>query len=222
MSTDWYYRFRAPLRDDLCGLGLDGIRERAPERFRGVCFALEPPIREGRAEAPFMGPDTTYDHGRLDGTVGASTEGGEIRLGIWCQNLEREPSEDEDGITRGARGTRLDLLLGLLSWATVGRPGEVVGCISAEWDDGHAHPLVRLGDGLIRLCRTEPRDYGGHWLNAGDDGEAVLPELLPLDLIRIVDEATATVDCHALRRRFLAVDGSLATMQVAGRGSRNG
>ncbi len=201
MSTDWFYRFRAPLRADLAGLDIAAIRERAPDRFRDVCFPLGPPIPQGRAHAPCMGPDTVYEYDRPGGLVGVSTEGGELRLGIWCQNLEREA----DGDGAGTDDTRMALLLGLLSWATEGRPGEVVGCISSEWDHGHAHPLVRLDDGLIRMCRTEERDRMGHWWGRGDEEEAVMPEDLPTDLIRIEDAACADVDCKALRLRYLPV-----------------
>jgi len=209
MSTDWAYRFRAPLREELRGLGLPGILGMAPARLRDVDFPSHPPDPD-RLGVPGLGPFASYDTSRFEGIEGISTDDGEIRLGICTQNLGREPFEDDEGLTQDAEGTRLDLLLSFLAWATIGAAGQVVGCIAHEGTEyGHAHPLVRCADGRIRVAVTEPRPHAGHWIWMHDTPEeALVPEVIPCDLIRVTHGSWAEIDCDGLHGRFLPLDAT--------------
>ena len=206
MSTDWYYRFRSALRPELRGLDLDAIVARAPGRFGEVDLRTYPRIGDHDAYAPVMGPATSYDGSRFRGFTGAAAFDGELFLAIWTQNLEVADGDGDIQLDPGATG--LDLLLGFMSWASVGPPGEVVGCIASESDDfAHAHPLVRCADGLVRLCETEERPYAGSEQTNRDGRECVpITGDVPLDLVRVLRRSWAVLDCAALRERHVALD----------------
>jgi hypothetical protein len=161
-----------------------------------------------------MGPHLDYDWSRILRFDGVSVRDDELCLNVFDSNLEREPFEDRDGITEGATGTRLDQLLRFLTWATVGPEGEVVGCMTNEHMEGHAHPLVRCGDGRIRVVTTGKAHDDG-WFSPVIE-VAEVPALLPCDLIGEVGGAWARLDFEALRERYLAVDGFTASNPSCG------
>jgi hypothetical protein len=205
MSTDWYYRFRAALRPDLKNLDLDELVERAPGELAGIDFPTHLWINDTDAVSPVIGPHTSCDGSRFRGHAGAFTEDGELLLGIWCQNLEREVADPGDEFREGLTG--LGLLLGFLTWATVGPPGEIVGCIASQrthfW---HADPLVRCPDGRIRVADTEPRYRDG--CHDGAEPTVVdIPLTIPVEHLRVVDRTRAGIDAAGLRARFAPIDG---------------
>ncbi len=208
MSTYWFYNFRGTLRPDLSDTDIERIREMADERFDGTWLAHPDKADWHPRGCPSMGPNTRYDWSRFWEFDGVSVVGGELCLAVFATNLEREPAEDEDGITAGATGTRLDHLMRFLAWATVGPAGEVVGCIASEHDEDHMHPIVRCGDGRIRVVTTTKEHLDGWWSTATED--AHIPTLLPCDLIRDFQGSWAKLDCEALRERYLAVAGALS------------
>jgi len=215
MSTDWYYRFRSKLRPELTSLDLDEIVERAPGALGQVDIPTHLMINDDDAPGPVMGPGTRHDAARFAGFAGAMSEAGELRLAIWCQNLERAPGEGAEGLTELGAGTRLDVLLGFLSWASVGPAGEVTGCIASEHTYlGHADPLVRCADGRIRLAETEPRHVEA-WLGQDEAPEiADIPPVIPVEFIMPHRGWRTWLDGAGLRRRFLSLDGSLAPRTI--------
>lgn len=207
VSTDWYYRFRAALRPELRGLDLEAILARAPGRLGEVDLPHYPRIGDHDAYGPVMGPATSFDGARFRGFCGAAAIDGELCLAIWDRDLH-EVEDGGDDILDDPGASRLDLLLGLMSWATVGPRGEVVGCIASDGDAfAHAHPLVRCGDGLVRLCESEERPHSGSEEAALDDrGDVPIPGSIPLEFVRVVRRSWAILDCAGLRGRFEPID----------------
>lgn len=206
MSDYNTYYFKAPLNrrfEDPAG-----FRDHALSQ--GVCFDLTSGPMPLSSNAPSFGPNTDYDGPSFD-HWGLKIDDGVLSIGVFASNLEREddPDEDDDGIKRPSTGTRLENLLRFLSSVTTGEPGEIQGAYSAErWDyESHAHPIIRCGDGQLRVATTPvtPRDDGNPW--SAYDGEKIsIPDTLPDDLVSSsYSGAKLELDIDAMVARFAPI-----------------
>lgn len=155
----------------------------------GVFFDLTSGPMPMSSNAPSFGQNTEYEGPSFD-HWGLRVDNGVLSIGVFASNLEREDDEeeDEDGIKGPAKGTRLENILRLLSSITDGEPGEIQGAYSAQrWDyETHAHPIIRCGDGQLRVAETPvtTHDDGRYPWSSADEGHTVsIPAILPDDLV---------------------------------------
>jgi hypothetical protein len=138
---------------------------------------------------------------------GLDVSGGILSLGVFATNLERQPDVDEvDEAGRPVIGTRLERLLAFLAEVTTGEVGEIQGAYSTEgWGfEVHAHPVIRCGDGHLRVARTPiTHSDDGCWYKAEEAPEIVIPKVLPIDLVSAgYRGAMLDLDLARLRERF--------------------
>lgn len=208
MSDYNTYYFKAKLNQRF----EDADAFRAYAVSHGVNFDLDSGPMSLSSNAPSFGPNTEYDGPRFD-HWGLYTKNGVLSIGVFASNLEREDDfeEDDDGIKRPSKGTRLENILRLLSSVTDGEPGEIQGAYSAErWDyEVHAHPIIRCGDGQLRVAETPvtPYDDGSNSRYSHDDGNKVsIPDILPGDLVSSgYSRAKIELDVDALIARFTPI-----------------
>ncbi|MCV9963884.1 hypothetical protein OIU34_18570 [Pararhizobium sp. BT-229] len=181
----------------------------------GVYFDLTSVPMPLSSNAPSFGPNTEYDGPSFD-HWGLQVDNGVLSIGVFASNLEREDDheEDADGIKPPSKGTRLENLLRFLSSVTDGEPGEIQGAYSAErWDyETHAHPIVRCGDGQLRVAPTPvtPQDDGRNPWHSSEDGRKVsIPDILPDDLVSSgYSGAKIDLDMDDLVARFTPIQVS--------------
>lgn len=182
-----------------------------------VYFDLDSGPMPLSSNAPSFGPNTEYD-GPSFSHWGLRLNDGVLSIGVFASNLEREddPEEDEDVGKRPSKGTRLERILQLLSSVTDGEPGEIQGAYSAErWDyEVHAHPIIRCGDGQLRVAPTPvtPYDDGRYlWHSSEDRRKVSIPGILPEDLVSSgYSGAKIDLDIDALITRFTSIQVSKA------------
>jgi hypothetical protein len=208
MSDYHTYYFKAQLNRDFADA--DTFRDFADSH--GVYFDLTSEPMQSSSNTPSFGSNTEYDGPSFD-LWGLKVENGMLSIGVFATNLEREDDheEDEDGIKPPSNGTRLENLLRFLSSVTCGEPGEIQGAYSGErWDyDVHADPIIRCGDGQLRVAPTPVTSHDDGcfpWRSQEEETRVSIPDVLPDDLVSSgYSGAKIELDIDELVARFTPI-----------------
>lgn len=217
MSTSWYMRIDLPFSGTpeeartALDVALVDVGWTADGRGRHISLSDDVPVRTTGDEIglPDHGPEACCAHGR-------------IRAELWMENLGRAVETlDVDGVETPDPRARIAVVFDKLSMITTALPGDVVGGMGNEHDEGDRGPVVMTTKGLRYAYSDGDLDVANQgWFGHVNDPFPPISRI-PVELIDDHDDEwrRCSIDLDGLRL-MLAGEGLAYLRHLADRSER--